>query len=65
MLADRPTVRGVIGAIQKLDSGEQKQILHVLPFADFLKPEDRGWLRAAQSSFGFWDNEEDAIYDRL
>jgi len=23
------------------------------------------WLRAAQPAFEFWDNEEDAVYDRL
>ncbi len=24
-----------------------------------------GWLKIAQKSFEFWDNEEDAIYDTL
>ena len=23
------------------------------------------WLRAAEPGFQFWDNEEDAVYDRL
>ena len=24
-----------------------------------------GWLRAAETSFDFWNNEEDALYDSL
>jgi hypothetical protein len=31
----------------------------------FCSPEDYGWLKLAELSFGFWDNEEDAIYDQL
>ena len=27
--------------------------------------EDLAWLRAAEQSFRFWDNDEDADYDRL
>ena len=27
--------------------------------------EGLAWLRAAESSFAFWDNEEDAAYDKL
>ena len=27
--------------------------------------EDLAWLKTAERSFRFWDNEEDAIYDRL
>jgi predicted DNA-binding antitoxin AbrB/MazE fold protein len=27
--------------------------------------EDLQWLRAAEESFAFWDNEEDAVYDNL
>ena len=23
------------------------------------------WLNAAETSFGFWDNEEDTVYDNL
>ena len=23
------------------------------------------WLKAAEKSFAFWDNEEDAVYDNL
>ncbi len=27
--------------------------------------EDLGWLKAAELSFDFWNNEEDAVYDKL
>jgi predicted DNA-binding antitoxin AbrB/MazE fold protein len=27
--------------------------------------DDFTWLKAAERSFDFWDNEEDAVYDRL
>jgi hypothetical protein len=27
--------------------------------------EDLHWLKAAEKSFEFWDNEEDAVYDKL
>ena len=30
---------------------------------DFI--ETLGWLRAAEKSFDFWNNEADAVYDRL
>lgn len=27
--------------------------------------ENFSWLKAAEKSFGFWNNEEDAVYDNL
>jgi len=27
--------------------------------------EDLAWLKTAEPSFEFWDNAEDAVYDRL
>jgi len=27
--------------------------------------EDPQWLKIAESGFTFWDNEEDAVYDKL
>ena len=27
--------------------------------------ETMGWLKAAETSFEFWNNEEDAVYDTL
>lgn len=33
--------------------------------ADSDLAENVAWLRLAESSFDFWDNEEDAIYDDI
>jgi len=30
-----------------------------------LTEEDLHWMRLAETSFDFWDNEDDAIYDTL
>ena len=30
-----------------------------------LSEDDLGWMRLAETSFDFWDNEDDAIYDSL
>lgn len=30
-----------------------------------LRPEDRAWLDAADQSFAFWENDEDAVYDSV
>lgn len=27
--------------------------------------DELAWLKAAEPSFAFWDNDEDAVYDRL
>ncbi len=29
------------------------------------KVEDEGWLAAAEEAFAFWNNDEDAIWDRV
>jgi predicted DNA-binding antitoxin AbrB/MazE fold protein len=29
------------------------------------RPLDQAWLKAAERSFEFWDNEEDAVYDNV
>lgn len=30
-----------------------------------LEERDDNWLKLAEASFAFWDNDEDAIYDNL
>lgn len=52
-------------AIKKLDKKSQQNLLLELPKLLRIKPETFGWLKVAEPSFAFWDNEEDAIYDRL
>lgn len=51
--------------IKGLSKNEQKELLRLLPKALDLTPEDLLWARLAESSFGFWDNPEDQIYDGL
>jgi len=52
-------------AIKKLDEQSQQKLLQDLPKLLGIRSDAVGWLKAAESSFEFWDNEEDAIYDQL
>ncbi len=60
-----PRVQQVVQIIQEFKIQERDQFLHLLPNLLSISPEDYGWLKMAESAFKFWDNEEDAIYDRL
>ncbi len=51
--------------IKRLSKTEQKELLRLLPKALDVTHEDLSWARLAESSFGFWDNPEDRIYDEL
>ncbi len=51
--------------IKRLSKTEQKELLRLLPKAFDVTPEDLLWARLAESSFGFWDNPENQIYDAL
>jgi hypothetical protein len=59
------TVAEISAAIEKLDVAEQMQLLQTLPLHLKISPEDLAWPKLAESSFNFWDNPEDAIYDQL
>jgi hypothetical protein len=59
------SVAEITEAIDHLEAREQIQLLNVLPAHLKIKPEDIAWLRASETSFEFWDNPEDAIYDQL
>ena len=52
-------------AIEKLGVKEQIELLEVLPEHLKISPDDLAWPRLAEPSFVFWDNPEDAIYDKL
>jgi len=60
-----PRVRQVVQIIREFESQERGQFLHLLPTLLNISSEDYGWLKIAESAFEFWDNEEDAVYDRL
>ncbi len=51
--------------IKRLSKNEQKELLRLLPRALNVAPEDLLWARLAESSFSFWDNPEDQVYDEL
>jgi hypothetical protein len=59
------TVAEISDAIEKLSVKEQLLLLQALPDRLKIPPEDLAWTKAAESSFAFWDNPEDAIYDTL
>jgi hypothetical protein len=59
------TVAEINQAIEKLDVRDQAQLLQNLPQHLKIHPEDLVWPKLAESSFNFWDNPEDAIYDQL
>jgi len=60
-----PRVRQVVRIIQEFKTQERDQFLQLLPTLLNISLKDYGWLKMAESSFEFWDNEEDAVYDRL
>lgn len=59
------TVAEISQAVEKLDVKEQVQLLRDLPQLLKVSPDDLAWTRLAESAFEFWNNPEDAIYDRL
>ena len=51
--------------ISRAPAEEQRVFLAHLPQLLHLPASDLGFLKAAERSFQFWDNPDDAIYDRL
>jgi len=59
------TVAEISESIEKLDVKEQVELLRILPQHLKISPDDFAWMRLAEPAFEFWNNPEDAIYDRL
>jgi prevent-host-death family protein len=56
------TVRGrPVAVIAPID----QQALDAAISREAQKGEDEGWLATAEDAFAFWDNDEDAIWDRV
>lgn len=56
------TVRGrPVAVIAPID----QQALEAAIFREVEKAEDDGWLTLAEGAFAFWDNDEDAVWDRV
>lgn len=50
-------------ALAVLGQAEQRELVQRLRVRLQTPDEERGWLDAVPSTFGFWDNDEDAVYD--
>jgi hypothetical protein len=59
------TVAEITHAIDKLSVRDQIELLQTLPTHLKISTEDFAWTKAAESSFAFWDNPDDAIYDGI
>lgn len=59
------SVQEIEDAIGRLDVKQQMQLLHDLPAKLKISPEDLAALKNAESAFAFWDNPDDAAYDKL
>lgn len=59
------TLETIEQAIAAAHPEEQRKLLSDLPKILRLSAEDMAWLKAAEPSFAFWDNPDDALYDRL
>ena len=58
-------VEKIFEDIKTLSKEEQKELLRLRPKPFDVTPEDLLWARLAESSFNFWENPEDQIYDEL
>ena len=58
------TLKNIEGAVRKLKPEAQRKFLRDLPALLRISPEDLARLKAAEKSFDFSDNPEDADYDR-
>ena len=62
------TVDQISTAIMLLDRQEKHELTQRLPLIISIEQDmqdDLGWLRLAESSFVFWDDEEEDIYNDL
>ena len=64
-MASKLSVNDVMSTIEQLYPEEQKQLLSKLLDLLNITHEDLALLRVAESSFDFWDNPEDSVYDTL
>jgi hypothetical protein len=59
------TLKSLEQAVRKLKPEDQRKLLRDLPALIRISNEDITRLKAAEKTFAFWDNPEDAVYDRL
>jgi hypothetical protein len=59
------TLKSLEQAVRKLKPEDQRKLLRDLPALIRISKEDISRLKAAEKTFAFWDNPEDAVYDHL
>lgn len=62
-MAKTDIVEEILRKIADLEPEEQRQLLERLP--QVLLGEELAWLKMAEPTFAFWDNDEDARYDQV
>jgi hypothetical protein len=63
--APMSTVEEIEKAIERLNIAAQVRLLKELPERLKISPDDGARLKLAESAFGFWNNPDDAVYDKL
>ena len=59
-------VNGVFEPLNEVTGAVPGQVYRVFSDEELRSlAEGFSWLKAAEQSFTFWDNEEDAVYDQL
>jgi predicted DNA-binding antitoxin AbrB/MazE fold protein len=57
---------GVFQPLEKVIDATPGKIYRIFSEEELhLLAKDQSWLKASEKSFDFWDNEEDAVYDKL
>jgi hypothetical protein len=56
---------GVLKPLEEVQPAAKGEVYRVFSEEDLHGPKDFVWLKAAERSFEFWHNEEDAVYDNL
>ena len=59
-------VNGIFRPLEKVSDATPGKVYSVFSEEELLSlTENFTWLKAAEKSFEFWNNEEDAVYDNL
>ena len=57
---------GVFKPLEKVEDADPGKVYTVFSEDELRNlAEDLRWLKAAEKSFNFWNNKEDAVYDTL
>jgi hypothetical protein len=65
IMGTKLTLGEVEEAVKGFNKEEQKQLISDLPALLQIPVEDLFLLKIAESSFEFWNNPEDSVYDSL